>query len=160
MVLAAPVVTIACFALALSLLPAVRQCYAIYCGAHFDTGGVDVFGRDLFTLPQTIVIGLGIAVGAYLLARGLLPRLLRWTPIGFGVLSLTFVVALTLPSWVVGPAPQVPCSTPGADGPIAGSCTVGPVPTDDRVPERGAVAVAGIACLAASVLMDRRRGVH
>jgi len=156
-VLAAPVVTAACFALASAVLPAVRHCLSIYCGSHFDSGGVDFFGRDWFTLPQTIAISLGIAVGAYLLSRGLLPRLLRWTPVGFGMLSLAFIVALTLPPRIVGPAPQLPCSTPGAEGPIVGACTVGPEPTDDRVPERGAVAVVGMACLAAGVLTDRRR---
>jgi len=156
-VLAAPLVTIGCVGLAWTGLPAVRQCYSIYCGPRFDSGGIDVFGRDLFTLPQTIAVGLGIAVGAYLLSRGLLPQFLRWTSVGFGVLSLTFVVGLTLPSRIVGPAPQVPCSTPGADGAIAGSCTVGPTPTDDRAPERGAIAVVGMACLAAGVLTDRRR---
>jgi hypothetical protein len=65
-VLAALLVTIACFALALTVLSAVRNCVSIYCGSHFDSGGVDAFGRDWFTLAETIVIGLGIAVGAYL----------------------------------------------------------------------------------------------
>jgi hypothetical protein len=150
-------VTIAFFAVASTMLPAVRRCLSIYCGSRFDSGSVDVFGRDLFTLSSTVAIGLGIAVGGCLLARGLLPRPLRWTPVGFGVLSLAFVVALTLPSRIVGPAPQVPCSTPGADGPISGACIVGPEPTDDRIPERGAIAFAGIACFAAGVLTDRRR---
>ena len=156
LVLAAPLVTIVFILVASTLLPAVRRCHSIYCGSHFDSGGVDVFGRDNLTLSQTVVVGLGVAVGAYLLARGLLPRLVPWTSVGFAMLSLAFIVALTLPSRTVGPAPQVPCSTPGPDGPIAGACVVGPVPSDDRLPERGVIAFAGMACLAAGVLADRR----
>jgi hypothetical protein len=156
-ILAAPVVLVALWATAWLAMPGVRHCVSIFCGANFDPGGVDLFGSQLFTPAQTVLMAIGIWASAFLLARGVLPARTAWTSVGFGLLVLAFVIAFTLPSPAVGPAPSRPCSTPGADGPVAGRCMTGPPPVDSRVPDRALVAAAGLLAVVSGSVADRRR---
>ncbi len=156
-ILAAPVVLVALFATAWLAMPGVRQCVSIYCGANFDPGGVDLFGSQDFTPAQTVLMVIGIWASAFLLARGVLPAHRVWTSVGFGISVLAFVIAFTLPSPAIGPAPSRPCSTPGVDGPLMGRCTTGPTPVDGRAPDRALVVAAGLLAIASGSIFDRRR---
>ena len=87
---------------------------------------------------------------AVLLARGLLPWRLRWTPLAFGILMLASVVAIALP------APRPPVSNPGGDGAVAGRCVTEAPPFDDRLPERALILAAGLAGITVGVVFNRR----
>lgn len=139
------------------MLPGPRWCGSRSCGAAFDPGGVNVFGEQHFTLAQTAVIAAGVVVGVFLLARVVLPAWLAWTSAGLGIAVLALAVVVALPEFETGPAPSVPCSTPGPDGPISGQCPSGPAPVDPRVADRAAILAIGTASVAGGILLDRRR---
>jgi hypothetical protein len=122
---------------------------------HCDSGAVDIFGAGVFTLFQTLVMALGIGTAALLWSRAIMPSL-RAGSLGLGIAALALVVAITLPSPVVGAAPSVPCSTPGPNGAVSGSCATGPAPTDRRTADRGLVLIAGAVAVALGVWRDSR----
>jgi hypothetical protein len=146
------------FALASYVLPFPTPCLSITCGKRFDSGGVNVFGRDIFTLPQTAVMIVGILAAAILVGRAIFPTLPR-ASLAAGIAVLAVIVAVTLPSRVIGEPPTVPCSTSGPNGSEFGACVSGPTPTDPRGLERlGLVSLGGIA-IALAVLRDLRSRV-
>jgi hypothetical protein len=114
-----------------------------------------VFGAGLFTLAQTFAMAVGIWTAALLLSRAIAPSLLG-TSLGLGVAALALVIAVTLPSPVVGTAPSTPCTTPGQNGPVSGACVTRPAPTDRRSVDRGLVIVVGAAAVALGVWRDTR----
>ncbi|MEX0983760.1 MAG: hypothetical protein WD096_01785 [Actinomycetota bacterium] len=140
-----------------AVLPGVRICKSMWCGYDFDPGGLDIFGRQLFTPAQTAVIALGTLISSAMLAAGLWLRLRFTTAIGIGALVVTVVAAIMLPSVVTGSAPSVPCSTPGSNGRIEGTCIVGTTPMDARSLDRALIVLAGLAALALAAYVDRRR---
>jgi hypothetical protein len=154
-VVAGLVVLFVAYALTLEL-PGVRFCDG-WCSRSFDPGDVPVFGRYMFTLAQTIVLGAGIWAGGSFVSRAILPHGFRWTAVASGAFVLSIVVALSLPSSQTGPAPSVPCSTPGPDGPNMGACQTGPPPMDERPRDRALVLAAGLTPLVIGVSLDRRR---
>jgi hypothetical protein len=139
------------------LLPGPRWCGSLSCGSAFDPGGLNVFGEQHFTLAQTAVIAAGVVVGVFLLARAVLPAWLAWTSVGLGTAVLALSVVVSLPEFETGPAPSVPCSTPGPDGPIAGRCSTGSAPVDPRVADRAASLAVGPGSVAGGLVLDRRR---
>jgi uncharacterized protein (DUF983 family) len=139
-----------------NLLPSIRLCRSFMCG-DFDSGGVDVFGRQNFTPAQTIAVAAAIVIGGFMLTRAALPRNEVWTSVAASILILMIVLALAIPSDVVGAAPTRPCSTPGQNGRIQGECATGPAPTDGRLPDRIVLLVAGLAVLALGLTVDRQR---
>lgn len=160
LVLAAPVALVGSFAIAWSAVPGIHPCMSVSCGPHYDASGANVFGSDVYTLQQSIVMAFGIWVGVALLGWGIFPARWRRTPIGFGFCVLAFVIALALPSPETGSAPSVPCTTPGPDGPILGGCVTGPAPVDERLGDRALVATAGVLVFALATASDRRRTTH
>jgi hypothetical protein len=120
-----------------------------------DSGAVNVFGAGQFTLVQTLVMAVGIWTAALLWSRAIMPSLMA-TSLGLAVATLALVVVITLPSPVVRAAPSVPCTTPGPNGPVAGTCTTGPAPTDSRSVDRGLILVAGAAAVALGVWRDSK----
>jgi hypothetical protein len=122
---------------------------------HCDSGAVNVFGAGLFTRVQTVVMALGIGTAALLWSRAIMPSL-RATSLGVGIAALALVVAITLPSPVVGAAPSVPCTTPGPNGAVLGACATGPAPTDSRTGDRGLILIAGAVAVALGVWRDSR----
>jgi hypothetical protein len=157
LVSAAPVVLVAFVIAAYTQLRGVRPCMSISCGKNYDPGGANVFGYELLTPAQSIVIALGIWLAAAVLGRGILPGRARWSSFGFGILALAAVVSLTLPSSVIGPPPSVPCSTPAAGGAVTGRCVTGSSPIDPRWADRAGVASIGLLAFGIAVLVDRRR---
>jgi hypothetical protein len=156
LVLAGPIVLAGLLAVA-ALMPGVRQCVSISCGSHFDPGGANVFGHEVLTPEQSIVVAFGIWGAAVLFGRGVLPARSWWLPIGFGLFALATVVAFTLPSWTIGPPPSIPCVSPGVNGLAQGRCITGPPPVDDRLWDRAIVEGAGVVALGAASLIDRKR---
>jgi hypothetical protein len=156
LVLAAPLVSVAFLEIA-ARLPGVRMCASINCGTNFDPGGVNIFHYQMFTAAQSVLLALGILAGISLLARGLLPPRLRWTSVGLGVLVLAFVIAMTLPSYVVGAAPSIPCSSPGDGGLVAARCDTGSPPVDERFGSRSLVVFVGLTALILGASTDRRK---
>jgi hypothetical protein len=162
LVVAAPLVLVVFLAVAWRVLPGAHVCVGsvgLSSRSTCDTGGANVFGSQLFTPAQSIVMALGIWAAAAVLGRALLPTTWRWAAGAFGLLALAVVVAYTLPSPQIGPPRTVPCSTPGPDGPVIGSCVTGPPPVDQRVPDRVLVVTAGLLALGVAVAADRRRDI-
>jgi hypothetical protein len=122
---------------------------------HCDSGAVNVFGAGLFTLAQTLVMAVGIWTAALLRSRAIVPSLVG-TSLGLGAAALALVIAITLPSPVVGAAPSTPCTTPGPNGSVGGACITGPAPTDSRSVDRGLVLVVGVAAVALGAWRDTR----
>ncbi len=153
----APLVFLGLWWFAWVVLPGVHRCISISCGAHFDPGGLNVFGEQFFTPAQTVDVAAGIFVASFMLALALLPRNSPWTPAGMGALALAVVIALALPSPTTGPAPSIPCSTPGPHGPVSGACATGPAPVDARIRDRALVLAGGFLALGLGLGTDRRR---
>ena len=143
--------------LAWNILPGVKQCLSIYCGSSFDSGGANIFGHDWLTPAQTGLTALGILAGGFLLALAILPDGKTWTALGAGFLVLAVLVSLALPSRSTGLAPTRPCSTPGANGPVSGTCVTGPTPTDDRASDRLGLVILGVVFLLVGIAADRKR---
>jgi hypothetical protein len=156
LVAASPILLTAVFAVAWGLLPPVHSCLSFLCPPNYDPGGANVFGSELFTPGQSIVMAIGIWAAAAVLGRGLLPAKSRWLVAGFGALVLASVITLTLPLPTTGPPPSVPCSTPGPSGQIVGRCPTGAPPVDSRLAERTGIVVAGLIALGVGALLDRR----
>jgi hypothetical protein len=151
----AAVVLAACLGVSWYLLPGPHECIGPFIRVQCDSGAVNVFGAGLFTLPQTLVMAVGIWSTALLWSRATVPSLLG-TSFGLGAAALALVIAITLPSPVIGAAPSTPCTTPGPNGPVSGACVTGPVPTDSRTVDRGLVLVVGAAAVALGVWRDSK----
>jgi hypothetical protein len=151
----AAVVLAVCLGVSWYLLPGPRGCFGSFVPVRCDSGAVNVFGAGLFTLVQTLVMAVGIWTAALLLSRAIMPSLMG-TSLGLSIAALALVVAITLPSPVVGAAPSVPCTTPGPNGAVAGACITGPAPTDSRSVDRGLVLVAGAAAVTLGLWRDSR----
>jgi hypothetical protein len=159
----AAVVLAACLGVSWYLLPGPKGCVGSgafvpsgpFAPSHCDPGAVNVFGAGVFTLLQTLVMAVGIGTAALLWSRAIMP-LLRGTSLGVGIGALALVVAITLPSPVVGAAPSVPCTTPGPNGAVLGACATSPAPTDSRTADRGLVLIAGAVTVALGVWRDSR----
>jgi hypothetical protein len=149
-----PSIVLAAFALT-ELLPPVRSCEG-WCGPGFDPGSVPVFGRHNLTPLQTAVLLLGIWAGSYVVLRAVLPAHLRWTSVGAALFVVALAVAVALPSETVGEAPSIPCSTPGANGPVMGRCVTGIAPQDERLTDRAMVLATGAIGLGVALSIDRR----
>jgi hypothetical protein len=152
----AAVVLVACLGVSWYLLPVPHACIGPFVRVHCDSGAVNVFGAGLFTLAQTLVMAVGIWAAALLWSRAIVPSLLG-TSLGLGVAALALVIAITLPSPVIGAAPSTPCTTAGPNGPVGGACVTGPAPTDSRSVDRGLVIVVGVAAVALGVWRDSKR---
>ncbi|MFL5738415.1 MAG: hypothetical protein ACJ76P_13955 [Actinomycetota bacterium] len=148
-------VAFACIWAFLYVAPGPHSCPSISCPG-FDSGTVHFLGSDRFTLVELLLIGTALVAGAFGLAWGVL----RWK-IGLGAAFTAFAVAVVLAAWiptrVVGAAPSVVCSTPGADGPVSSRCETGPAPTDPRVGERLLLGLSGLVVLGIAVGVDRSR---
>jgi hypothetical protein len=141
---------------AATLLPGVILCPSIECG-DFDARGLDLLGRQNFTLAQTVLIGAAVVAGGSLVAASALPRRSVWTAIGAGTFGLMVVLSLALPPDTLGAAPTRPCSTPGPKGPIQGECVVGEAPMDVRLMYRGGFLALGLVALGVGWAVDRQR---
>jgi len=145
----------ACLGVSWYFLPGPKGCIGAFVPIQCDFGAVNIFGAGLFTLPQTVVMAVGIGTAALLWSRAVMPSL-RATSLGIGIAALALVAAITLPSPVVGAAPRVPCTTPGQNGAVLGACATGPAPTDSRTADRGLVLIAGAVAVALGVWRDSR----
>jgi hypothetical protein len=144
-----------CVWLFMYVAPVPRSCPSFTCPG-FDSGAVNVLGSDRFTLPEVLLIGSAIVTAASGLAWGIL----RWRiarSLGFVIFVMAVVVALWIPSRVIGRSPSVVCSTPGADGPILGRCPTGPPPTDPRTGERLLLVLGGAVVFGRATASDRFR---
>jgi hypothetical protein len=137
------------------LLPGPRGCLGAFVPVRCDSGAVNVFGADLFTLVQTVVMAVGIWTAALLLARAIMPSLMA-TSLGLSIAALAVVVAITLPSPALGAAPSEPCTTPGLSGPVIGACITGPAPSDSRSVDRGLILLAGATAITLGLWRDSR----
>jgi hypothetical protein len=77
--------------------------------------------------------------------------------LAFTAFALAVALAAWIPTRVIGPAPSVVCSTPGADGPVFGRCETGPTPTDPRLGERVLLGLSGLVVLGVAVGADLSR---
>jgi len=141
---------------AVTLLPGLILCPSIECG-DFDAKGLDLLGRQNFTLAQTALIAASVVAGGSLVATSALPRRSVWTAIGAGIFGLMVVLSLALPPDTVGAVPTRPCSTPGPKGPIQGECVIGEAPMDDRLVYRGGFLALGLVALGVGCAVDRQR---
>jgi hypothetical protein len=137
------------------LLPGPKGCLGAFIPVHCDSGAINVFGAGLFTLSQSVVMAFGIWTAALLWSRAIMPSLSA-TSLGVGIAALALVVAITLPSPVVGAAPSVPCTTPGVNGAVHGGCATGPDPTDSRRTDRGLVLIGGAVAVVLGLWRDSR----
>src|SRR5438034_460496 len=85
LVLGAAAILFAFFWVAWAVLPSVRQCDSINCGDNFDPGGLNLFGAELFTPAQTIIMIAGILVAAFMIALAIFPRGFVGTAVGLSV---------------------------------------------------------------------------
>jgi hypothetical protein len=148
-------ISLACIWALLYVAPAPQGCPPIACPGFAD-GAVRFLGSDRYTLSELLLTGTALVTGAFGLAWGLL----RWR-IGLTAAFTAFVFAVALaasiPTRVIGPAPSVVCSTPGADAPVFGRCETGPAPTDPRLGERLLLGLSGLVVLGVAVGAERSR---
>ena len=139
---------------ALFVLPPPLICRSIDCG-DFRGGAVDVFGTGNFTFAQTIVMSVGILVSAWLLASAILSWRI-WLTAGVAAFVLALVLAWSLPSRTILPAPSVPCTTPAGPGgpPVLGQCETAPPPIDTRLGLRLLVVAVGIGVVVAAAAQE------
>ena len=154
----ATLVLAACLGVSWYVLPGPHGCIGTFVGSRSrcDPGAVNVLGRGLFTIPQTLVMAVGIWTSALFWSRAIMPSLIG-TSLGVSIAALALMVAVTLPSSVVGAPPSVPCTTPGPNGDVTGRCVTGPTPTNSRTVDRGLILVVGAAAVAVGLWRDSKR---